>query len=100
MPIKRSNVIEEVIKALEEGRLIPTTHAQDQMKNRDIQISDVEEALYRSVCEDFNDKLTDDQLDWKYSLRGTNDSGDKDLRIIIVFKDPKVLIITAIDKNK
>lgn len=34
------------------------------------------------------------------ALRGKNDNGDKDLRIIILFVDPKTIIVTAIDKNK
>ncbi|MEQ1663819.1 MAG: DUF4258 domain-containing protein [Bdellovibrionales bacterium] len=100
MQIKCENVIAEVIKALEEGNLIPTTHAQKQMKDRDIQLSDLEEALYRCSREEFNDRLTSDGNVWKYSLRGKNNTGLKDLRIIIIFKDTKVLVVTAIDKTK
>lgn len=100
MPAKKTDVIAAVIRALEEGHLIPTTHAQKQMKARDIQQSDLEEALYRASREAQNDRLTSDGTDWKYSLRGTNDNGDKDLRIIIVFKDPKVIVVTAIDRHR
>ena len=98
--VKRPNVLIELIKALEEGRLIPSFHAQEQMKKRDILMSDLEEALYRAKREDHKDSPTKDGKDWKYSLRGVNESGEKDLRIIIIFDDPKVVVVTAIDKNK
>ncbi|WP_374079875.1 DUF4258 domain-containing protein [Bdellovibrio bacteriovorus] len=97
---KRSNVIQEVIEALESGQLIPSSHAQEQMQKRDIQMSDIEEMIYRARREEAKDSLTNDKKDWKYALRGLNDKGDKDLRIIVVFADPKTIIVTAIDKNK
>lgn len=98
--VKRRNVIIEVIKALEAGQLVPSFHAQEQMKKRDILMSDLEEALYRAKREEGKDSPTKDGKDWKYSLRGLSESGEKDLRIIVVFDDPKVVIVTAIDKNK
>lgn len=97
---KRPNVIQDVITALESGQLIPSTHAQQQMDLRDIQMSDIEEAIYSAYREESKDSLTSDGKSWKYSLRGKNDDGDKDLRIIVVFADPKTIIVTAIDKNK
>ena len=100
MPTKRDNVIADVIYSLERGHLVPTFHAQEQMKKRNILLSDIEEALYQAQREEAKDKPTDDGKAWKYALRGLNEAGDKDLRIIVVFANPKVLIITAIDKNK
>ena len=100
MPIKQVNVVQEVVKALEEGRLRLSFHAQEQMAKRNILVSDLEEALYRARREERKDSLTDDKKAWKYSLRGLNDIGDKDLRIIVLFDDPNVLVVTAIDKNK
>ena len=100
MRAKRPNVNLEVIKALETGYLIPSFHAQEQMKNRDILMSDLEEALYMASREESKDSPTTDGKAWKYSLRGLIDSGEKDLRIIVVFDDPKVVIVTAIDKNR
>ena len=100
MKTKRPDVIIEVIKALEEGHLVPSFHAQEQMKKRVILMSDLEEALYGAKREEGKDSPTRDGKDWKYSLRGVNESGEKDLRIIVVFDDPKVVVVTAIDKNK
>lgn len=95
---KRPNVIQDVIAAIEAGLLIPSSHAQEQMAKRDIQMSDIEEAIYRAQREDDKDKLKNGN--WKYAIRGNNDSGDKDLRIIVAFADPRTIIVTAIDKNK
>jgi hypothetical protein len=101
MPIqKRPDVIQDVIKALESGNLIPSVHALVKMKIRDIQFSDIEEALYSAKREEEKDSLSKDGTSWKYALRGENDTGDKDLRIIVAFADPKTIIVTAIDKNK
>ncbi|MNL28000.1 hypothetical protein D3C87_1496290 [compost metagenome] len=80
--------------------MIPSIHAQEQMSKRDIQMSDIEEAIYSSHREEGKDSLTGDGKSWKYSLRGKNENGDKDLRIIVVFFEPKVIVVTAIDKYK
>lgn len=97
---KRANVIQDVIKASEAGTLVPTFHAEKQMETRDVQMSDIEEMLYRAQREDFKDSPTKDGKDWKYALRGLNDNGDKDIRIVVIFKDPDTVIVTVIDKNK
>lgn len=97
---KRPNVLQDVIAAFEEGRLIPTFHAEKQMATRDVQMSDIEEMIYRAYREDSKDSLRNDGKDWKYALRGFNDGGDKDIRIIVVFNVPDTVIVTVIDKNK
>jgi hypothetical protein len=56
--------------------------------------------IYRAQREESKDRLRNDGQDWKYALRGLNDSGDKDIRIIVVFNDLDAVIITVIDKNK
>lgn len=97
---KRPNVIADVITAHGKGLLIPTTHASEQMVLRDVQMSDIEEMIYNAQREDHKDSLSNDGKSWKYSLRGPNTAGDKDIRIIVAFNDPDVVIITVIDKNK
>jgi hypothetical protein len=100
-PIKKETVLQDLITAVETGQLIPSKHALEQMNARDIDLSDIEEAVYRAKREDHKDQLTNDGQDWKYAIRGLNDLGDKDLRIILAYlESPKMLIITAIDKNK
>jgi Domain of unknown function (DUF4258) len=100
MTIKKINVIADVINALESGNLVPSLHAQAKMEVRKVAMSDIEEMIYRSQRDEFKDELTKDGKAWKYALRGLNDKGDKDIRIIIVFYDPKTVIVTVIDKNK
>lgn len=97
---KRPNVIATVITAAENGLLVPTRHAEKQMKARDVQMSDIEEMLYRAQREDHKDGIAKDGKSWKYAIRGLNDNGDKDIRIIVVFDDPETAIVTVIDKNK
>lgn len=97
---KRPNVVQDVIEALESGNLIPSFHALEQMEKRDIQFSDIEEAIYKAHREESKDSLSKNGRNWKYSLRGKNKNDDKDLRIIVVFDDPDAIIVTAIDKNK
>lgn len=97
---KRPNVLAAVIAAHEKGQLIPSTHASEQMANRDVQMSDIEEMIYRAQREETKDSLSNDGKNWKYALRGPNDNGDKDIRIIVIFNNPDIVIVTVIDKNR
>lgn len=89
-----------MIEAYHKGFLIPSTHALEQMAHRDVQMSDIEEMIFQASREENKDSLAKNGKDWKYALRGFNSSGDKDIRIIVVFNDPDAVIITVIDKNK
>ncbi len=97
---KRPRVLLDVITAVEAGLLIPSLHATEQMLVRDIQMSDVEEMIYQAQREEEKDSLTRDRKNWKYALRGFNESKDKDIRIIVIFVKRAVVIVTVIDKNK
>lgn len=100
MPIKKETVLIDVVNAVNEGKLIPSKHALEQMAERSIDLSDIEEAVFRARREEFKDQETEDGQDWKYAIRGNNEAGDKDIRIIVVYiPDSKMLIVTAIDKN-
>jgi hypothetical protein len=100
MPIKSESVILDVIKAVESGKFIISEHAATRMKERNINFSDVEEAVYRLTREEVKDSLTNDGLAWKYALRGSNDDGNKDIRLVVLYLEkPKMLLVTAIDKN-
>ena len=46
-PAKLNNVLEIVQQACHRGNLIPSNHAQDQMRLRDVDYSDIEEAVDR-----------------------------------------------------
>ena len=77
LPVKKDNVIQDVISAIESGQFIPSIHAQSRMVERDINFSDVEEAVYNSKREEGKDELTRDGKAWKYALRGLNENQDK-----------------------
>ena len=62
-------------------------------------MSDLYEAICNASREEHKDELNTQTGDWKYAIRGTNIDGDKDIRIIIVFKNPTTLILTVIDLN-
>ncbi|HXH76858.1 MAG TPA: DUF4258 domain-containing protein [Bacteriovoracaceae bacterium] len=64
-PIKKETVLQDLITATEAGQLIPSKHALEQMKARDIDLSDIEEAVYRAKREDHKDQVTDDKQNWK-----------------------------------
>jgi hypothetical protein len=63
-------------------------------------MTDIEEMIYQAQREDIKDVITKDGLAWKYAIRGKNDKGDKDIRLVVLYKNPGMLIVTAIDKNK
>lgn len=67
MEDKVDNVIHEVLEAIDQGQLLLSFHAMEQMELREVKFSD---------------------------------AGDKDLRIIIVFSNPKTVIVTVIDLNR
>ncbi len=101
MPIKSESVVSDAIEAVELGQFIISDHAALRMKERNIDFSDVEEAVYRAKRDMAKDSLTSDGLAWKYALRGFNDNGIKDIRLIVLYlQKPKMLLVTVIDKNE
>ena len=99
-PNKKDDILLQVIKALESGNLRPTFHAQVRMKERNILFTDMEEAIYNASREDHKDEFDSKTEEWKYALRGLNNDGAKDIRVVVVFKDPATLVLTVIDLNK
>ena len=93
VPIKSVSIIQDVIEAVESGQFIISDHAAIRMKERNIDFSDVEEAVYRATREEVKDSPTNDGLAWKYALRG--------FRLVVLYLEkPKMLLVTAIDKNE
>lgn len=99
-PNKREDILLAVIEALENGNLRPTTHVLERMEERKILFSDMAEAIYNASREESKDEFNANTGDWKYAIRGLNDDGVKDIRLIVVFKNPKTLILTVIDLNQ
>ena len=99
-PIKRADVLLILLHAVETGNVKLTFHVLQRMQERRILLSDVFEAIYNARREESKDIFNIKTGDWKYAVRGYNEDGDKDIRIIFVFKDPATLILTVIDLNK
>jgi len=101
---KIENILQTVLEALESGNLILSFHATEQMEAREVTFSDVKEALYQGQREEQKDdcrqNLKSKKWSWRYALRGLNDSGEKDLRIIVAIENPKAIVVTVIDLNR
>ncbi len=94
MPIKSESVIQDLILALELGTLMISNHAGLRMKERNIDFSDVEEAIFEARREEFKDELTLDGKAWKYAISG------RGIRLVVLYLEkPKMLLVTIIDKD-
>ena len=104
MKSKEDNIIQRVLEALESGNLLLSFHAMEQMSAREIKFSDVSEAIYRCERQEHKDVYQESaktkKWGWRFAIRGLNDLEDKDIRIIIVLEDPKIVVVTVIDLNR
>ena len=55
------------------------------------------ERLLKLRREEYKDEFNSKTGNWKYAIRGYSDDEDKELRIIVAFKDPLTMVITVID---
>lgn len=101
---KKENILLIVLKALEAGNLTLSFHAIEQMEAREIVFSDVKEALYQGKREeqkdDYRQNPKSKKWSWRYAIRGLNEGGEKDLRIVVAIEDPKTIVVTVIDLNR
>lgn len=101
---KKENILQTVLEALESGNLIFSFHALEQMEAREVVISDVKEAIYQGQREEYKDDYRQNpnnkKWSWRYAIRGLNDDGDKDLRVVVAIEDPKTIVVTVIDLNR
>ena len=98
-PKKLATILDEAKRAIKDGCLIPSNHAQERMAERDIDLADVEEAISCGHREPRKDSLTPDKTAWKYAIRAKL-SNQKEIRVVVTKLDNGVLLITAIDLNK
>lgn len=72
------------------------------MDTRGIALFDAYKAIYWGHLEENKDDYTQskfEQIDLRFSNRGSNDFADKVLRIIVTIINPKIVINTVIDLN-
>lgn len=94
---KKEDVLLSAIRAIESGNLRMTFHAIERMKERNILLNEIEEAIFNGKREEHKDEFNPERGSWKYAIRGNTDDEDKELRIVIAFKDPLTMVITVID---
>ena len=101
---KKENISQTILEALESGNLVFSLHAMEQLEAREVVFSDVKEALYQAQREELKDDYRQNpkskKWSWRYAIRGLNESGEKDLRIVIAIEDPKTIVVTVIDLNR
>lgn len=67
-PQKKEDVLLGLTSAVEGENLRPTFHALERMKERNIFLSDVYEAIYRTSREEYKDEFNAQTGDWKYAI--------------------------------
>lgn len=101
---KKEDIFKIILEALESGNLTLSFHAMEQMQARKVVFSDVKEALYQGQREEQKDDYRQNpktkKWSWRYAIRGENESGEKDLRVIVAIEDPKTIVVTVIDLNR
>lgn|SRR5690554_5718111 len=98
-PKKIHNPLDAVREHLESGNYIFTIHALERLRQRNITDVETIDILVNGWHEKRKDKFDEVYEAWNYSIRGTTREESRDLRIIISFDGP-MLIITVIDLNQ
>jgi hypothetical protein len=91
-------LMQHLSAACEEGRLRFTMHAVEQMHKRRISEQEVFFIIRHGFHEAKKDQLGGISKTWRYAIRGLTLDG-RDLRVVVAFTQPNVLIVTAIDLN-
>lgn len=95
--VKKENILELVRSSLEKGTLRITMHALDRMKERNLSWSDLKDVIVNGRREFKKDLYNIEAGEWKYAIRGFNEEKEKDIRVIVVLGDFKILVITMIE---
>jgi hypothetical protein len=85
-------------QAVKSGRLLYSAHANSRMKKRRIIKAEVEHILSHGHHEARKDHFNEEFSAWDYAVRGKTLDG-RNLRIVVAFVDPNVLVVTTIDLN-
>ncbi len=88
-----------VAAAIESGRIRYSHHANVRMKERQIIKPEVEFVLKGGHHEARKDQFKEEHSAWDYSIRGRT-LDNRNLRIVVAFEAPNVLVVTAIDLDR
>lgn len=96
-PEKITNVLELAKKCIEQGKFLPTFHAECRQFERDITLLDALYVIRTGFREPKHDQYKEEWQAWNYAIRGDSLQNES-LRIIISFDEQlKLLIITVIN---
>ena len=98
-PIPQEKVIDRVRALWEEGQVKPTWHFKSRLKERNISITDIEEALFSPECN--CTETTKNEHGWRYRLEGCIEEKQREHIVFILAVDIKnalVRLITCFSK--
>ena len=95
-PAKVEDVLALVRSHVEHGTYRDTRHAAQRKEERDITLLEILHVLKRGHHEKRKDEFKPEYGDWNYAIRGRT-VDQRELRVVVVFAVPGVLLITAID---
>jgi hypothetical protein len=98
-PKKISDLLDEVRKHLKLGKYRYSKHANERLIERKITRPEVTQVLETGHSEKAKDAFDETFLTWNYAIRGKTVDG-RQLRIVVSFEIPNLLIITAIDLDE
>lgn len=94
-PQKAKNVLELIRECIEKERYTFTKHALDRQNERTINVAEVMHVLKTGNEEKGKTRFDDDNMMWKYAIRGKTKIDKLDVRVIIAFDEDGMLIITV-----
>lgn len=98
-PAKAKNIMVKLAEATRAVRIVYSAHANQRLKEREIIKPEVEFVLANGHHEARKDQFNEVFQAWDYSIRGKTVDG-RELRVVVGFIEPQVLIVTVIDLDK
>lgn len=98
--LEKTEVLKKISKALKDGRVSPTLHAEERMRERNISWFEIKAALESGYNERVKDSYRSEFGCWTYSIPHDlilSESEKRRLRIPVAFDSDGTLVVTAID---
>ena len=93
-PAKRPDVLQEIRRRAESKRVVFSDHGDRKKRARGFDYSDVERVLMKGQRQEERDRYDDNHRGWSYAMKGETVVGEW-LRVIVVLRDPLLLVVTA-----
>lgn len=98
--LEKTKVLNKISKAIKEGLVRTTLHAEERMRERNISWFEIKAALESGYNERAKDSYTKEFGCWTYSIRFdliVSESEKRRLRIPVAFDSDGTIVVTAID---